>query len=156
MKRILVVVSHPLFRESLQQILANDGYSVVATEHAACADSKVRDETFDLILLKSGRGDRDRLCLLSEWRRQCEQTPVIVLSENSAVEQRIQALELGADDCLVIPFDMAELKSRIRAVLRRTTKSFTSVLRYESLELHLIERQVRMNGQCIPLTPRQF
>jgi len=82
--------------------------------------------------------------------------PVLVLTGRSRLEDRIHALDSGADDCLVKPFSYSELSARVRALLRRRPVAATTLLRIADLELDRVERTVKRAGKRIELTSKEF
>jgi DNA-binding response OmpR family regulator len=82
--------------------------------------------------------------------------PVLVLTARSRVEDRVQSLDTGADDCLIKPFSFTELSARVRALLRRGPRTVETVLRLADLELDRVERKVERGGKRIELTSKEF
>lgn len=100
---------------------------------------------------------RDGVSLIREGRRRGDDTPVLVLSARSAVDDRVAGLEAGADDYLTKPFSFVELSARLGALVRRATGAATPfLLRYDGLEMDLRTRKVRRDGQEIDLQPKEF
>jgi DNA-binding response OmpR family regulator len=83
-------------------------------------------------------------------------TPVLVLTARNSLEDRVTVLDMGADDYLVKPFSFTELSARLRALLRRQSKSTGSMLRYEDLEMNRVDRVVLRAGRKIELTSKEF
>ncbi|RYF42515.1 MAG: response regulator transcription factor, partial [Comamonadaceae bacterium] len=82
--------------------------------------------------------------------------PVLILTARDALEDRVQGLDLGADDYMVKPFELPELLARLRALLRRSQAATSAILSFGSLELDAANRQARANGQLIELGPREW
>jgi two-component system OmpR family response regulator len=98
----------------------------------------------------------DGLTIIEVARREQVQTPVLVLSALGAVDDRVRGLRAGGDDYLTKPFAIVELIARIEALLRRPGDSRETVLRVGPLELDLLERTVKRDGDPIDLLPREF
>ena len=99
---------------------------------------------------------RDGLSILRNLRDRKNTVPVILVTARSETNERIQGLNLGADDYITKPFFMDELLARVQAVLRRTSGEQLSVLRAGDLTVNLIAREVRRGKEEIVLTPREF
>jgi DNA-binding response OmpR family regulator len=110
----------------------------------------------DLLILDLNLPDLSGLEVLRQVREKVPQLPVLILTGNARVEDRVGGLESGADDYVTKPFAFSELLARIRALLRRGTLPFESVLHSMDLELDRVKRIVRRNGNFIELTPKEF
>ena len=100
--------------------------------------------------------DRSGLDLLKEWRQFGFNEPVLILSARNAVKDRIQGLELGADDYLPKPFSLEELVARLRALGRRQAQHKETVLQHRELRLDLLARSVTVGDTPVALTAREF
>ena len=100
---------------------------------------------------------RDGLSVIDEWRRRGLSTPVLILSAQRSVDDRVRGLQAGGDDYLTKPFAFAELLARVQALVRRATRSAEPTsLTVADLSLDLLTRKVTRNGQAIELRPREF
>jgi DNA-binding response OmpR family regulator len=140
----------------LSKSLESEGYSV----HTALDESTVLAElgrqNYKLIILDLNFGQTDGLQLLEKLRSGGLETPVMVLSARNRVSDRIQSLNLGADDYITKPFSFQELAARANAILRRKADPSLSVLRVEDLELDPALRKVRRSNREIKLSPKEF
>jgi two-component system, OmpR family, response regulator MprA len=118
--RLLVVDDDRALREVLRRALELAGYHVVLSETGAGALAEVSGSVPDAVVLDIGLPDIDGLEVCRLLRREGNRVPVLMLTARDAVSDRIDGLDAGADDYLVKPFDIDELKARIRALLRRT------------------------------------
>jgi two-component system OmpR family response regulator len=98
----------------------------------------------------------DGLSLMKELRRRAKTTPAIYLTTMAGIDDRVQGLEAGGDDYLVKPFEFVELLARIRAITRRSEGAQASRLVAGTLEMDLVQRSVRREGQPIELVPQEF
>jgi two-component system OmpR family response regulator len=111
---------------------------------------------YDAAVLDIMLPGRDGLSLVRHLRQTGNNVPVLLLTARSAVGERIEGLQAGADDYLVKPFSNDELVARVQALLRRTTGEKLTVLRYADVTLHLGLREVRRAARVIDLSPREF
>lgn len=117
------------------------------------------EEDLALIVLDIGLPSIDGFNLCQKLRERGIQTPVLMLTSQSDVEDKILGLDLGADDYVTKPFDGNELVARIRALLRRTSQlksQGVEPIRYRGLEIDLLRRQVRLDEKRIDLTAKEF
>jgi two-component system, OmpR family, KDP operon response regulator KdpE len=153
--RVLVVDDEPQIVRGLRVILQNAGYRVeeATTKKEALDSVSVRPP--DAIVLDLVLPDGNGVDVLADVRR-WSQVPVVVLSAVGDEEQKVRALDAGADDYVTKPFGSEELLARMRAVLRRRSEEGDSVVRVGELEIDLADRSVRRNGEEIHLTPIEF
>ena len=111
---------------------------------------------YDLLILDLNLPKLDGLSLLERAKPTRPRLPMLVLTARSRVEDKVMALQSGADDCLGKPFSFAELLARVRALLRRNTGVIPNCSQVGDLVLHREERRVERNGRRIDLTPREF
>src|SRR5579884_554689 len=118
--RILVVDDDRGLRDVLRRALQLGGYEVRLADSGAAALAAIASETPEAVVLDIGLPDIDGLEVCRLLRREGNRVPVLMLTAREAVSDRIDGLDAGADDYLVKPFDVDELKARLRALLRRT------------------------------------
>jgi two-component system, OmpR family, KDP operon response regulator KdpE len=155
--KILVVDDEPQIRTLLRTTLTRGGYRVVEASTAREAiNAKVIDRP-DLILLDLGLPDRDGLELVAALRGD-PASRLIVISARDQVEQKVAALDLGADDYVTKPFDTEELLARVRASLRQglASEAEKQVVRIGELTIDLLQRSVRRGDQEVHLTPKEW
>lgn len=154
--RILVVDDEPAIRRFLHTILAAHGHTVLEAADGAQAVAAVTAQRPDLIILDLGLPDLSGFevtRILREWT----QIPIIVLSVRAGEEDKIAALDAGADDYLTKPFGAGELVARIRAALRRSSPgSAEPVFDAGDLKVDFTRRQVTAGGQEVQLTPTEY
>ena len=153
--RILLVEDEPVLRSSIARALREDGHAVdeVATRCEAEAESRVVQ--YGLVILDRGLPDGDGLDTLKRWRRASQTFPVLILTARDAVDDRIDGLDGGADDYVVKPFDLGELRARVRSLVRRGPELRDVVLRAGDLELNTAQAQVRRAGVLLPLRSKE-
>jgi DNA-binding response OmpR family regulator len=132
------------------------GYEVETAYEGNQAIEQAGKETFDVIILDIMMPGKDGLAVLRRLREEKNVTPVMLLTARGEVSQRVEGLELGADDYLTKPFAMRELVARVNALSRRFSSERTTTLRVADLRLNLLTREVARAGQKIDLAVREF
>ncbi|WP_409422850.1 response regulator [Pseudaeromonas sp. ZJS20] len=154
--KILVVEDDELLRQGLLKALQQEQYSCDAVASLAEAEAHVGVTQYGLVLLDLGLPDGDGLTLLRRWRRQGQAMPVLILTARDTLDEKIQGLDLGADDYMVKPFALAELQARVRALLRRDHGQASNRLECGDLCLDLDDKLVTLDGAPVVLTRREF
>jgi two-component system, OmpR family, response regulator len=140
----------------LSKSLESEGYSVHTALNEGTVLAELQRQNYKLIILDLNFGETDGLKLLEKLRAEGLGTPVMVLSARNRVDDRIQSLNLGADDYITKPFSVLELTARANALLRRKIDPSLSVLRVENLELDPASRKVHRGKREIKLSPKEF
>ena len=140
----------------LSKSLESEGYSVHTALNEESVLSELQRQNYKLIILDLNFGQTDGLKLLEKLRGGGLETPVMVLSARNRVSDRIQSLNLGADDYITKPFSFQELAARTNALLRRKADPALNVLRVENLELDPGSRKVHRGKHEIKLSPKEF
>lgn len=154
--RVLLVEDEESVASLLKENLGLDGYLVDLAGDAETAEADLRSQDYDLIVLDLGLPRMDGLDLLKRLRVQNALPPVLVVTSRVQTEERVRALDLGADDYLTKPFEYPELAARVRALLRRARPSDQIISRFEDLELNRVDRSVKRAGRPLDLTPKEF
>mgnify|MGYP005988920217 CR=1 FL=1 len=154
--RILLVEDDHSLGEGMRMALKPEGYVVDWVSDGKQALHALLNETFDLVILDLGLPNLDGISVLKQTRSSFNNVPVIILTARDAIEDRISGLDAGADDYLVKPFDITELKARIRAQLRRHSGRVGSKLSYSGIELDPSAKQVIYQGMPVSLTRREY
>ena len=156
--RILVVDDEPQIRRVLRTTLSAEGYEIQDARNGEDALKAVREHRFDLILLDINMPGIGGLETCREIRAGSE-VAIIMLTAREAEEDKVAALDAGADDYITKPFGTPELLARIRAALRRlptTTEGGPESVRLKDMEINLTTRRVIVKGQEVRLTPKEF
>jgi two-component system OmpR family response regulator len=154
--RVLLVEDDSMIANAMEYALRSANYAVDWVKDGPSALSTAQTQYYDAILLDLGLPTYDGLDVLREMRSAGNATPVLIVTARDAVESRITGLDLGADDYLLKPFDMAELLARIRAVIRRKNGHASSTLDNGTLSLNLTTREIVADGKAIRLSAREF
>ena len=155
--RILVVDDEPQILRFLRTSLTANGFEVIEARTGAEGRRKAETETPDLIILDLGLPDGDGKDVLRDIRKTSE-TPVLILSAREREAEKVEALDLGADDYVNKPFGMEELMARLRAALRHRLRQQgeTPVFRLGDLSVDIPRRVVKRGEEQIHLTPKEF
>jgi two-component system response regulator MprA len=154
--KILVVEDDPAVREALERALGFEGYEVDAARDGGIALSMVRSTTYDLVLLDVMMPHVDGIETCKRIRASGDTIPILMLTAKTAVDDRVEGLDAGADDYLTKPFALDELLARIRALLRRSMGDVSQVMRYEDLVIDPGARTVMRGDDSIVLTKTEF
>jgi DNA-binding response OmpR family regulator len=153
---ILVVEDDLPLASFLQNGLQAEHYAVDVAPDGEEAYWLVSECEYDLIVLDLNLPKMDGISLLRKVRSKRPSLPVLVLTGRTRIEDRVQALDTGADDCLLKPFSFTELSARVRALLRRKPLAAEMTLRIADLEMNRVERTVYRAGKPIELTCKEF
>jgi two-component system, OmpR family, response regulator TctD len=153
--RILLVEDHDDVAEWLARALRQSGYIVERLSRGDDADHMLLTQVYDLIILDLSLPGLDGLEVLRRYRQREGRSPVLVLTARSSTEERVRGLNLGADDYLPKPFELAELEARIKALLRRAG-GHAQVIRVARLSFDTATRQTLVDDQVLSLTPREL
>jgi two-component system, OmpR family, response regulator QseB len=155
--RILLVEDDPLLASGLVTALKNARH---LPEHVAdgqaAAQALQAEHGFDLVILDLGLPKLDGTQVLSQVRQRGDSLPILILSARDATRDRIQGLDLGADDYLTKPFELDELMARIRVLERRLGGNSSNQLKLGDLSLDLARHTVQWQGRLIDLQRREF
>ncbi len=154
--RILLVEDDPMIGEAVSIALKDAAYAVDWVRDGAAAGTALEHREHQAVLLDLGLPKRDGLEVLRRLRRAGNAIPVIVITARDGVEDRIQGLDLGADDYLVKPFDVNELLARLRAVMRRQGGQAAPVLTNGRVTLDPATREASCGKTMVVLSAREF
>ncbi len=154
--RILLVEDNKRLSDSLKLSLKDDGYAVDTAYDGLDGEEMARAPVYDAVILDIMLPGKDGISICRDLRNSHVKTPVLMLTARDALSDRVQGLDSGADDYLVKPFELEELRARIRALLRRDAPDKSGTLQIADLELDPASHSVRRNGQPIDLTAKEF
>lgn len=157
MFRVLVVEDDKAMAEYLAKGLMQEGYTVDVAEDGHQGYQGARDSKFDVVIMDIMLPGVDGLSVVQRLRREQVDTPVLVLSAKSALDERVRGLRVGGDDYLTKPFAFAELMARIEALVRRSSRSeAATVLSFEDITLDHERHQLLIGGREVELQPGEF
>lgn len=154
--RLLLVEDDMMIGESVLDALRGEGYAVDWVRDGALADTALRTERYDLVLLDLGLPKMDGIAVLKALRARRETTPVLIATARDAVPARIAGLDAGADDYVLKPFDLDELSARIRALLRRAAGRAEPVFSYGRISLNPATHEALLDGEPVALSQREW
>ncbi|MFZ9735336.1 MAG: response regulator [Burkholderiaceae bacterium] len=153
---ILVVEDDPLIAKGLETALGRSAHQVRWVSDGLEAGRVLRSQDFDLVILDLGLPKRSGLEVLEDLRRSGSLVRVLILSARDATQDRVQGLDMGADDYLTKPFELEELLARVRALERRDARQARNTLTHGTLVLDLESMEVQLSGVPVPLSRREW
>ena len=154
--KVLVAEDEPRLAAFVVRGLEEQGFVVDECHHGDEALRLAATRDYDALVLDIMMPGKDGLSVLRQLREAGSGVPALILSARGAPEDRIEGLNQGADDYLAKPFHLDELVARVHALLRRSQGQLEPVLRAGCLELAMLGREVRVDGETIELTTREF
>lgn len=154
--RLLLVEDDIPLSDALHALLTGAGYAVDRVNDGVSADALLASEQFDLVILDLNLPEMDGLSVLRAMRARKNDAAVLVLTARGTPQERVRGLDLGADDYLAKPFDVAEFEARVRSILRRRAGIGSSEVRLGRLLFDMKSRQFTSDGILIDLPPREL
>ena len=154
--RLLLVEDDAMIGEAVLDALRAEHYAVDWVRDGAMADTALRSQAYDLVLLDLGLPKRDGLDVLRSLRARHVTVPVLVATARDGIGDRIAGLDAGADDYVVKPYDTDELLARIRALLRRSAGRGEPVFSHKGVTLNPATREAAVNGEPVSLSAREW
>jgi len=153
--RILIAEDDSLLAEGLTRSLRDSGYAVDCVKTGAEADSATTAFEFDLLILDLNLPKMNGLEVLKRLRGRSRELPVLILTAQNGVGDRVRGLDFGADDYLAKPFALEELKARVRALTRRATGGVPTLFRDGGLSYDPVGKVARIHGEVLDLSARE-
>lgn len=154
--RILVVEDNAALADGISRALDKAGFAVDVSGDGEEADDILATQTFDLVVLDLNLPGRDGLDVLKRARARGCSAQVLILTARDRLEDRVAGLDLGADDYLTKPFELAELEARVRALLRRHGGHKKTVIELGNLSYDTVARRLSLNGNAVDLPRREL
>jgi two-component system, OmpR family, response regulator len=154
--RIFIIEDDLVLADGLQHSLIQSGYAVDLAHNGSDADQILSYQSFDLVLLDLGLPKLGGFEVLKRLRARKSLTPVLILTANDNVSDRVKGLDLGADDYLSKPFELAELEARIRALIRRGQTGGSALLSVGQLVLDTVNHSASYNDSNLNLSAREL
>lgn len=153
--KILLIEDDDLVADSLARALRGSGYIVDCVGNGAHAETAVKTEPYDAVILDLGLPEMDGLEFLKRIRSKKIGVPVLILTARDSYEERIEGLDCGANDYVTKPFHLGELEARVRALLRLSVSNATAV-NIGELTFDTVRRVLRRGEELIELSPREY
>lgn len=154
--RLLLVEDDVMVASGMKLGLTDAGYTVDWVGSGERAEQALERDSFDLAIVDIGLPGLNGLELTQRLRGRGLTMPVLILTARDALHDRVQGLDLGADDYMLKPFELPELLARLRALLRRSQAATSAVLGLGPLEMDTAQRRVSLSGQPMELGPREW
>ncbi len=154
--RLLLVEDDTMIGEAVHDLLRAEHYAVDWVRDGEMADTALRTQTYDLVLLDLGLPRRDGLAVLRDLRARKDRTPVLVATARDALAQRVEGLDAGADDYVLKPYELDELLARIRALTRRAAGRAEPAYEHKGVRILPATREVTVNGAPVVLSAREW
>lgn len=154
--RLLLVEDDGTLATTLQRALREEGYAVDWLADGEAADEILATQDYDLVILDVSLPGLDGLGVLKHLRERGSKTPVLVLTARDRLDDRVTGLDLGADDYMTKPFELAELEARIRALIRRSEGEPASEIVHGLLTFDTVGRRVTVDGEAVDLRNREI
>jgi two-component system OmpR family response regulator len=154
--RILIAEDDQKLSTMIGETLSASGFVVERETDGEVIHYRGENESFDAVLLDLGLPTLDGLTILRRWRRAGRAMPILILTARNQWEERVEAIEAGADDYLVKPFHMEELVARLRAVIRRSNGHAVSSINFGDYRLDTKLMVLSRGGVPIEVTPQEY
>jgi DNA-binding response OmpR family regulator len=154
--KLLIIEDEPSLRDSITDYFTEEGIICETSANISSALEKTSLYNYDCILLDIGLPDGDGLKLLEKLKDLGKEEGIIIISARNSLDDRITGLDHGADDYLVKPFHLAELKARVASVYRRKVFKGNNMLQYEDISIDLWAMDVKINGNTLSLTKKEY
>lgn len=154
---ILIVEDDDRIAKNIKKILESDNFKVTIAANGEDGLYQAVEETYDVIILDWMLPDQDGITVCKKIRQKKNTTPIIILTAKSQLENKIEGLNVGADDYLTKPFEGQELLARVKALIRRQSgRTQSPVIKIGHLEIDTNTTIVKMNRQVVNLAPKEY
>lgn len=154
--KILIIEDEIELAESIAEYLSEENYLCEFAKTFTDANNKIEQFEYDCIILDIMLPDGNGLKILEKLKFQNKQDGVIIVSAKNALDDKIQGLQMGADDYLTKPFHLSELMARVFSVIRRKQFNNSNIIVQNELQLDLLAKSVTINQKMISLTKKEF
>ena len=154
--RILLIEDDRLIGDGLNVGLNRLGFTTDWFQNGEDGYEALSSAPYDAVVLDLGLPDKDGLSILKDWRKNKHNEPVLILTAQGDVDQRIIGLDSGADDYLSKPFALAEVAARLKALIRRSSNCLVPEIRYKNIVFHPDTKTVEKEGKLVVLAPKEL
>jgi len=152
----LIVEDNKILAKNIKKILELNEFEWEITESAEQAEKLLKNKKYNLILLDINLPWKSGFEFLKQFRDEWNNTPVLILTSKNTIDDKVNGLELGADDYITKPFDMAEFIARIKAILRRENGIKSEIIKLDKYEIYPEEEKIIKDGAQIWLSSLEF
>jgi len=154
--KILIVEDEKTLLATIGDFFAGQNYICELAGNFMTADEKLSIYEYDIILLDITLPDGNGLNLMKTIKEYNKKAGVIIISAKNSLNDKINGLDLGADDYITKPFELAELNSRVKAVIRRRQFNGNSIIKYNEIEINTDSKEVAVCGQNVVFTKKEY
>lgn len=154
--KLLIVEDEKDLREVIGAFFKNSGEIVITAKDKFESEDKLLSHQFDVVILDITLPDGSGIELIPIIKQSQKNAGILILSAKNSLDDKVAGLDLGADDYITKPFHMAELNSRIKALVRRNLYKGESILEFNEISINLTESQVYINDTLMVLTKKEF
>lgn len=154
--KILVVEDEKDLRQSISAFLQEQGFLCEEAMNYVAAEDKLATYDYEVVVLDLTLPDGNGLNLLEHLKKECANTGVLIVSARNSIDDKIKGLDLGADDYITKPFHLAELNSRINAILRRRNFQGQNTITFGEIEITPSAKETKVNGLTLDLTKKEY
>lgn len=154
--KILIIEDEPELRKSMKQYLHQEGYVIESASDYSKALEKIEIYDYDCILVDITLPQGDGLDLIKQLKQNHSKAGIIIISAKNSSDDKIMGLDLGADDYLAKPFNLAELNSRIKALIRRRNFDGNKLIEVNEITIIPEERAVKVHNESVNLTAKEY
>ncbi|MCD1116720.1 response regulator transcription factor [Chryseobacterium turcicum] len=154
--KILIIEDEKELAQSVAEYLSEENYLCSFATNFREAIDKIENHEYDCIILDIMLPDGNGLEILQELKKQNKQDGVIIVSAKNAVDDRVNGLQLGADDYLTKPFHLSELMARVFSIIRRKQFENSNIIQQNELQIDLLSKTITVNREVVVLTKKEF
>lgn len=154
--KVLLIEDEPELRKSIKHFLHQEGYVVESANDFTKAIEKIGVYYYDCILVDITLPNGSGLEVIKQLKQNLSKAGIIIISAKNSTDDKISGLDLGADDYLAKPFDLAELNSRIKALIRRKNFDGNKIITVNEISILPEQRSVKVNGEEVTLTAKEY
>lgn len=154
--KILLIEDEPELRRSIKQFLHHEGYTVESADDFIKAAAKTAEYDYDCILVDITLPNGNGLNIIRELKQNKSKAGIIIISAKNSLDDKIEGLDLGADDYLPKPFHLSELNARIKALIRRRNFDGNQLITVNEITIQTEDRSVKVNNEDVVLTTKEY
>lgn len=154
--QILIIEDERVLRDSISVYLETNGYVCTTVGTLKKGLERCSNYIYDCVLIDIGLPDGNGMDIIKTFKKNNPNTGIIIISAKNSLEDKINGLQLGADDYLTKPFHLSELDARIHSIIRRINFNGQNQLKFDGLTIHLDQKQVMVNNELVKLTRKEY